>query len=181
MNPVELSLAAIAGPVSPATYVRQKIGLLPSQVGRGQSAPEMVAWDADINTGLDSHIIWANSQIDEEAGTRFDWPFDEATGLILWPLKSPAERAVEVSEIARLAAEAVIRRGLGDLKTGADTRAGLVFSQQGRDLYAQAETFIKAARAKIATALTRLNQSTDSGESAVERFVSMSVPVQATF
>lgn len=181
MNPVELALSIMATPVSPATYVRQKSNLLPAQVGRGQSVSEIEAWDADIAIGLASHIIWANSQIDEAAGTRFDWPFDEVTAALLWPLKTVQERETDIAEIATLAAEAVIRRGLGDLKTGADTRAGLVFSQQGRDLYNQAQTFIDAAKAKIATALKRLQNDATSEAASVSGFSSVSVPIVSTW
>jgi hypothetical protein len=107
---------------------------------------------------------------------------DEADSLALWPQKTPAERAKVVSDIARLGAEAALRRVWGDLRTQADTRAGLPFSAQGKSLYVQGDTFLNAAKAKITVALAVLDKETDAGgASSTNVSYSTSVPVRSTW
>ena len=166
MSPILPALQIIAGVVTPQIYARQKSNLQPASLGYGSSVAELERWDVDIATNIDSQISFVDTELDNAAGERFTWPFDEADAVGLWPSKTAEERTKVVGDIARLGAGAAIRRVWGDLRTQADTRAGLPFSAQGKSLYTQADTFLNSAKAKIEGALKALNKKTDGGAGA---------------
>lgn len=182
MSPIFSALATIAGIVTPSIYARQKSNLQPASLGYGSTVPELERWDADIAMGIESQIVFVDTELDNAAGERFTWPFDETDSLTLWPSKTPDERTKVVGDIARLGAEAAIRRVWGDLRTQADTRAGLPFSAQGKSLYAQGDTFLNSAKAKIAGALAALDKASGGfvDETDASAF-SGSVPVVSTW
>lgn len=135
-----------------AIYVRQVSNLQPSQLGFPNTPDGAAQWDTMTNMLLGFREAGVVTELDN-AAREYSWPFDTSTMPLIWPNKKFEEYWDAEENLEIIAADAVLKRVLGDLWNQVDTRSGLPYSQQAKLFYQQADAAVKSAVMKIETAL----------------------------